>query len=614
MSASSLGRGNAGPISIQATEIVSDNSLISSTIEPGGIGNSQGIEISTGSLSISNSPSGIVTYTAGEGNAGDVSIQATGSVFLDNSALISSVNSSGIGQGGNFSITARNLYLDDTGILTTTLGQGDAGNILVRVTDSVTGRGLPGLFAAVSDRGTGFAEGMGRGGDIDIETGDLFLGDGASLFASTDGRGDAGRVRIRARDSVTLDDGFIFTSASVDAVGNAQGIEIITDRLSLSNASINASTNGRGDAGRVNIQASDVSLNNSRISSSALSEAVGNAEGIEITTDRLSLSNASIDASTNGRGDAGRVKIQASDTVTLDDSRISSSGLSGAVGNAEGIEINTDRLFLNDSDLDSFRDGEGSAGEIEVNANRIRLDEGFINTATRGGEGNINLNSQELILENNSQIGTRAFGNRRGGNITINSDVIAALNNSDITANALEGRGGDVSITAQGIFGTEFRQGVANTPQSDITATGASRLQDGSVQLNVEVDPTSGLVSLPETPVDAASLLGTDFCSQRRESEFIYTGRGGIPPQPSDPASPTTVWQDWSLTEIPETPTAAATPMETRLEGDRLVEAQGWYVNERGQVVLTANPVTTTPHQSGRVPIECRSLLPDLEP
>ena len=681
LTSATLGRGDAGKIAIQADAIVSENSGISSNINLGAVGNSQGIDITTGSLSFSNSR-GIGTFTAGEGNAGNFSIQATESISLDNTVISTGVASTdieddgdtivGMGEGGDILITARTLTLNNSVLESTTDGRGDAGNILLRVTDFVSVSSL-GIATNVSEQG------IGEGGEIDIETRELSLRDGALVLATTNGQGDAGQIRIRASDSVNLDRrSFISTSAFSNAMGNAREIDITTDRLFMtdgsriettsdgrgdagqievqatdsitldSSSSITTSTfsnaegdagdielktdllslldsafistniQGQGDAGQVNIQASDtVTLDDSRISSSGLSGAVGNAEGIEITTDRLSLSNGSlIDALTNGRGDAGRVNIQASDTVTLDDSRISSSGLSGAVGNAEGIEITTSRLSLsNGSLIDAFNNNDnGNAGAIEVHANRIRLDASLIDTFTQGGEGDIILNSQELVLRNRSRIRTEAFGDRRGGNITINSDVIAALNNSDINANARDGQGGNISITAQGIFGTEFRSGVLSTPESDITATGATRLQDGSVQVNVEVDPTSGLVSLPETPVDAASLLGTDFCSQRRGSEFIYTGRGGIPPEPSDPASPTTVWQDWSLTEIPETPTTAATPVETRLEGDRLVEAQGWYVNESGQVVLTANPITTTPHQSGRVPIECRSLLPHGEP
>ncbi len=164
-------------------------------------------------------------------------------------------------------------------------------------------------------------------------------------------------------------------------------------------------------------------------------------------------------------------------------------------------------------------------------------------------------------------------------------------------------------ITAEGIFGTQFRQGVAATPESDITATGANRGQDGLVQLNAEIDPASGLLNLPETLVDAASLLGKDFCSRQRDSQFIVTGRGGIPATPNDVASPMTVWQDWSLTEIAETPTTAAVSETIIPKSDELLEAQGWYTNDKGQVILTANSTTATPHPSGRVPAQCAELV-----
>ena len=496
--------------------------------------------------------------TQGEGNAGNISIQATDSVSLDNASIASTVESrgiaDGIGEGGDISITARILSLNDTNLLTQTNGEGDAGNISVRVADSVTVTRSQGLSTRES---RGFStsvldEGGGRGGNIEIETGDFFLRDGTSLLAVTEGRGDAGRVTIRASNSVTLDGSLISTELLPDAIGNAREVEITTPQLVL--------TDG-----------------------------------------------AQIRATTNSRGDAASVTIRAGDSITLDGgSSISTSALPNAGGDARGIDLRTDRLSLSGGAeiVASSQTSNSDAGAIEVDADLIRLDESSINADTDGGEGNITLSSQVFILENNSEIITEASGNRRGGNITINSGGIAALNNSDITANALEGQGGDISITAQSIFGTEFREGVDDTPESDITATGANRLQDGSVQVNAEVDPTSGLVSLPDTPKPPT--IGKDFCSQRRGSEFIFTGRGGIPPQPSDPASPTTVWQDWSLTEIPETPTTVATPEATMPKSDRLVEAQGWYVNEIGQVVLTANPIATTPHQSGRVPIECQ--------
>jgi large exoprotein involved in heme utilization and adhesion len=603
-----FGQGDAGKIAIQAENTQVNNTVISGQIGSEAVGNSQGIDIATESLSLSNS--NINTEVSGVGEAGDISIQATDVVSIENSTINSVVESLGnftaIGKGGDITLSARALSLNNSGVFASTDGQGDAGDISVRVTDLISISGSLGFSTTV------FSGGVGQGGNIDLETGDLFLGSGTRLVTATDGRGNAGKITIRARDTITLDNGVIGTSVTQNAIGNAGEIEIATDRLSLTNgALINAATNGQGNAGQVAIQATDtITLDgNSYIATSVFQNGVGNSQGITIATNQLSLTNgAFINAATFGQGNAGQVAIQATDTVTLNDGRISTSAFSNAVGNAQGINITTDRLSLaNNSLLDAISAGNNEAGEITVDANRIEIDRSRIITSTLGGAGNITLRSPELVLRNNSIIRTDAFGEELiGGNITIDSDVIAALENSDINANALQGQGGNVNITAAGIFGTSVRR--ENTAESDITATGKDQVEDGEITLNAEIDPTSGLVSLPESPVDATSLLGKDFCSRQRNSQFIVTGRGGIPATPADVASPTTVWQDLSLMEIAEIPTTGENPEAEVPERPVLIEAQGWYRNETGQVILTANPTTAMPHPPGMIPIDCETL------
>ncbi len=65
----------------------------------------------------------------------------------------------------------------------------------------------------------------------------------------------------------------------------------------------------------------------------------------------------------------------------------------------------------------------------------------------------------------------------------MDADVIAAVDseNSDIDASAVDGRGGRVELTTQGIFGITFRS--APTNLSDITVN--SRFgPDGTVTIN----------------------------------------------------------------------------------------------------------------------------------
>jgi large exoprotein involved in heme utilization and adhesion len=72
---------------------------------------------------------------------------------------------------------------------------------------------------------------VGRGGDVNITTGSLFLTKGALVSASTFGQGDAGNVTITARDSIAFDgvgnNGFAsgaFSTVGLRAVGNGGNV------------------------------------------------------------------------------------------------------------------------------------------------------------------------------------------------------------------------------------------------------------------------------------------------------------------------------------------------------------------------------------------------------
>jgi filamentous hemagglutinin family protein len=626
LEASTFGEGDAGKITIRTTDTVSFDGVSSdgfqsgalSGVEAGAVGNAQGIEITTGALSVSNNAQ-LGVSTTGRGDAGKITIRATDSVSFDgDSAALSRVEVGAVGSTPGIEIATGRLSLTNGGQLdVSTRGEGNGGLIKIQAIDTVSVDGVSpqGNVSAVLSQVLEEAVGSTQG--IEIVTGSLFLNNTASLQSATVGQGDAGHISIQATDAVALDNSSISSFANQFgnplALGSGGDIAITARTLSLNNSDFSVQTNGQGNAGNISVRVTDsVSMTGGLgFTTAVLDLGIGKGGDIYIETGDLFLGRTRLLASTNGRGDAGEVTIRARNAVTLDGSLISTLTNSRVFGNAGTIDIQADRLSLSNGasigaeNISTDEEANSTAANINIDANRIDLDRSSITTATLGGTGNITLRSLELVLRNNSRIRTEAFGERTGGNITIDSDIIAALENSDINANALQGRGGNVEIFAAGIFGTRFREGVAATPESDITATGANRGQDGIVQIDAEINPASGLVGLPESLVDAASLLGKDFCSRQRNSQFIVTGRGGIPATPSDPASPTTVWQDWSLTEIAETPTNAAISEAVVPENDELLEAQGWYTNEKGQVILTANPVAATPHPLGRVPVQC---------
>jgi large exoprotein involved in heme utilization and adhesion len=219
---------------------------------------------------------------------------------------------------------------------------------------------------------------------------------------------------------------------------------------------------------------------------------------------------------------------------------------------------------------------------LEVTANSIFIDNGGILRATTasGNQGNINLLSSSLIMRRGSSITTNAEGKATGGNITINTDVLAALENSDISANAEDSFGGRVIINAQGIFGTKFRPD--NTPESDITATSKLGPQfSGTVEINTPaIDPSSGLVNLPESAVDVSRLVPKGCIARRKETGTFYiTGNGGFQHRPGDGLmSPLPTGE---VRSIPEDNSSSKSQVN-----DRIIEAQGVYKLENGQLVL----------------------------
>ena len=584
ITASTFGNGNSGNISIVATESIALRGLdpqgfgatIAAQVNPEAIGNSGGITLETGQLTLENG-SLISTTTFSQGSAGKIDIRATEAIdlsgfsLIDNnrpSSIVSQVDFDGIGNAGDIQIETTNLLLDDgTFISSRTFGNGDGGNISIVASESIALQGFA-LDSGPSqiDTAVSVSSAVGNAGDIAIETGQLLLDNAAIIQSTLEGEGNAGNITIVAGNSITFrgsrGDGVIGsvlqTRVSSRGTGNAGTVRLETGRLSIQDrGSINSESRGMGNAGEVTILAREsIDLDNggiiTQMSESGRGRAVGNAGIIRIETGELRLNNDSVILSQTGgindnvaRGNANDVLINA-DRVSVSESEISAVSEGG--GNAGSAIIVADQLMIEDEGMIRVSAmGDVLAGNVIVTAEDIFLGDRALIEANieSGGGGNIQLDSNTLILRRNGNINTNATGEATGGSITLNAEVIAALENSDITANSQQDAGGNVIINTQGIFGTEFRE--FQTPQSDITATGATQELQGTVQINTpDVASTSGIVDLPTNPIDAASLIGQDPCSQGQGSEFVITGRGGLPPSPFDPlGGNATIAIDW---------------------------------------------------------------------
>jgi large exoprotein involved in heme utilization and adhesion len=627
IAADTLGQGNAGNISIQATEAVSlANSSSIGTGVLGGVGKGGDIQLKTGSLSLTDM-SLITAATEGQGDAGNISIQATEAVSLKFSSITTDVlsleSSVGVRQGGDIALKAGSLSLTDlSSIAAATWGQGNAGNIFVQVDDSIS-------IANSSISNSVQPGGVGNGGEMDIQARSLALTDGGQIESRVfgefyspvlnqnlpGGQGKGGNIRIDAADFVSIS-GVRLSDVIVDGInlggkGESSGLFASTER------------GASGSAGSIAVTTPDFRLSEGAVVNT-LTANDGNAGNITINANTFEATGGGqVITTTRSSGRAGNITLNITDSINLSGSdptfanrlakfgedivnnQGAESGLfantaTGSTGDGGSIFIDPNQVNLSDGAKISVNSqGQGDGGSIFLTADNLSLNNASeISAATASGEGgNITLNVADLLRQrNNSPISATAGGTGNGGNITIDTDFLVSSENSDITANAFEGRGGNIRITATGIF---------LAPGSEITASSELGV-DGVVEINTpETEPSRGLVDLPENVVDPNKLIAQNACRRGRQSEFTITGRGGLPSTPEQIQNSDEV--EVNLVEPAEESAATVTSPSISTAAKEIVPAQGWVRNEKGEVVLVGyNPANTGIQRQGRNTSSCQ--------
>ncbi|GAP94208.1 beta strand repeat-containing protein [Leptolyngbya sp. NIES-2104] len=537
--------------------------------------------------------------------------------MTDSSAIAAEASRGSTGKGGNLTIETETLRVTDGGrVSARTFGAGDGGDLTVRTRSmEVTG------FASQTNASSTLAaearqSSTGNAGNLTIDTQTLRVAENGFVSTRTFGTGNGGNLTIRAQaiditDFYAPDESpsFISAEARPRSSGNAGNLTIDTKTLRILNGGLlSANTVGAGNGGDLTVRAQAIDIIgfdpisgfSSSFGAQANTNATGNAGNITIETGTLRVLNGGrIATRTFGTGTSGDVTIRARsveiagfNSITDLPSFVATEAGSESSGNAGGIVLNVDRLRLADRGLITATSGgtaigrTASAGNIEIQANsEIHLtDDARIRSNTNAGRGNITLTTPLLVLRRESKITTNASENASGGNITFNGGLIVTVpnENSDITANAIVGSGGRVDITAQGLFGVEFRPRL--TALSDITASSDFGIAGNIAIATPDVDLNRGLVELPTDIIDASRFVAIDCSSegtsQANRSEFYQTGRGGVAPLPTDPNSSNDILEDLQL------------PRSWLAELNApIVEAQGWQRNDQGEIVLVAPQV-----------------------
>ncbi|BFU96581.1 MAG: protein of unknown function [Nitrospira sp.] len=537
------GSGSGGNITLLAgnSVTISDGAQVSaSTLGPGNAGNItiQGLASPAQSVLITGAGSGIFTDTQGSGAGGNIVVNANSVTLSDGGAL--SATTSGPNHGGDIQISATTIDLSGLSTISALSSAGDntagnAGNIALRATqqitavnsflntDTVGGSGLGGnillraptitVDGAVLSTST---SGAGNAGNILLEGQRInSQGAGADLFAVTSGSGHGGTVTLRGLDgpgssaeSVTIS-GASRVHSLTAADGTAGDISIHAGQFTLTDhATINADTFGAGAAGAITIAATQQAL---------------------ISGSSTAISSSSDSGAT---GHAGQITLSAPTVMIENGGRILTSTTGGAAGGDIGITAGQSFIMTNGASISANSTGTGNAGSVQITAgNQFAMTNSTITTEANqssGGIIKITTNPSGTVDLSNSTISASVLdGSGGGGSVSLDPQFVI-LQNSQILAQAQQGPGGNINIT--------ITNGGTFLPDATSVVSASSQFgQQGTVTIQAPIAPAGGKIQpLGKAPLQVTALLSQRCAAIARGeiSSFVVAGRDTLPTEP----------------------------------------------------------------------------------
>jgi large exoprotein involved in heme utilization and adhesion len=414
-------------------------------------------------------------------------------------------------QGGDIKITGKAIeFINGSNIASSTMGDGNAGPIIITATDhlgfleSSPGGRPSGIF----NNSFGLNGSLGKAGDVLITTPSLQLTGGSRINTTTATSGGGGNVTIYASNSISMsgeNSGFevepLFNLGTIQSsgiytrtiggncigqCGNAGNVSINTGSLSIGTGSqINSGTSSSGQGGVISVNAG----NTISISGTLSTGQPGGIQSRTIGTDP--------DA-----GPGGNIALTAGQSVTISNGASISSSSTGP-GNTGNIQISAGNLFemTNHSSVTTEAD-QASGGAIKI-------------TTTPNG----------TVQLTNSMISASVLdGTGGGGSVNIDPQLVLLLN-SQILAQAVQGPGGNISITTNLLL-----------PDANSVISASSQFGvNGTVTIQSPNAPISGQIQpLGKSPLLATSLLN-QHCAALAGGEFssfIVAGRDSLPTEP----------------------------------------------------------------------------------
>jgi len=475
--ADTKGEGNAGNITfnIADTFVVRNESQILNQVQSDAVGKAGDINIDTTILKFENSQL-LSNNQAGEGDSGNININATDSILIDdNSIFLTELSPDSIGNAGDFTISAPKITVSNLSILVsaTRIGSiGEAGNIILD-TDTlrvINGSGI-----------NSFTETRFDAGNVTVNANTAEFVAGGKMIMATDGEGNAGSIKLNISDSLTID--------GENPLLRPEPINVpVVDSLnSETGLFANTSTRSTGNGGT--IQVNDVNflnlVNNAKIS--VASEGTGNGGSIFVNSDTLTIKDRAEIIAATAFGTGGNINLTLGNSLILRNNSLVSAQ---ATGTANGGNVNIDTDFIvafsnkvdgNGNDIIANA-GSGDGGRININAEAIfGIEEG---QAIKGNQTNEFDASSDFGLDGTISISTPDLNPVQGA-IELPTNVVAP---EQTTAQACQA---NREIAA--------KNGLNITGKGGILAEPGLPLNSLNVTVNGKTNPTSTIPAPIET-------------------------------------------------------------------------------------------------------------------
>ncbi|MDY6803475.1 MAG: filamentous hemagglutinin N-terminal domain-containing protein [Cyanobacteriota bacterium] len=459
-------------------------------------------------------PGSLISSETNRGNAGDITVNATEFIEVksnnplvpDNYSTISSITT-GNGSAGDILLSTKRLGIIDggivfSGVLTSfsTLGQprpgsgtGRGGNVTANVSELLEISGTDPFLSNSSNLST-LTFGEGNAGNTTVNVPRLVILGGGNISSFTSSSGNAGRTIVNTSEMLVSGiKGENAAEVTVEArifnenlqqtffvqqipTGNTGEMIINASRLTVADGGqITAAHPGIGNAGTLRINANQLFLESGGSITAASASGLGGNIVLNVGDSLLLRDGSSITAEAGENGDGGNLTINAPTIALLRNSNINANAFQGAGGN---IRITSEGLFPSADSSITASSELGVDGTVEV--------EGLNNEATTLVQLSNNLPELTALIAN----GCEVFANSefiitgRGGLSPTPLETLSNINPMVEWASPEE----NLQSTIWLEVGTRYPRFNIQVADRIVEATGWLRRPDGGIELVANTD------------------------------------------------------------------------------------------------------------------------------